>query len=546
MNIPRSARARSGRFHHEYPIMLALMVVVCVVLVRILAPEQTPDPRPFWDRVLASLLGLLQCFGIFVGGTLLLASVELIKQTAAGYQQRRIDRKRTRLAPLLRDAAAAATPANLAWVVRLLGDPHDTVRREALSASFTLLRTDPGLVTPRLRADLERAFLDEPGFARTLAETPPDASLVERVTLGAKLGAGTCEKRLAPVTSDPAELARWVETHRHLDENQEIQVSIGYDTGPLPWLVERGRFLALYLYIASTDLGRFQALVRRPPRDPNAAYGLLIRGDIIEVRFPGQARGRRLDYVFPLPPHLNEGNLTAFLRQLQLLNLGLLIACAEDGWRTLVPGAMPPWLDARRLALSRVYRQFERRFVAHLRRHDRHRDPDRIHRLLPADHAERVRAFQLYRLEECLYPEYSWVVPLYDPDTRWDRLLAPLRAVEAMMLHQGEVDQREATRGLDFIQQVRRLGYESSQALEQTLAGDEAPSGTGLPPDPFIDAAEEEATVSYLRRVTAALATREAAIEDLPDPAVFRRACAYYQIEGAEPPGRPREVSRRG
>src|SRR5262249_29370253 len=88
-----------------------------------------------------------------------------------------------------------------------------------------------------------------------------------------------------------------------------------------------------------------------------------------------------------------------------------------------------------------------------------------------------------------------------------------------------------------------------SQTVEETLTSQEvAPAGAALPlpPDPFIDAVEEEATVYYLRRVVAALGAHEAAIEDLPDPAVFRRACAYYQVEGVEQPGRPREVPRRG
>src|SRR5262249_17514992 len=142
--------------------------------------------------------------------------------------------------------------------------------------------------------------------------------LPELVTLGAKVGAGTAEKRIAPATSDPSCLARWLHGERDASRVQEVQISIGYDTGPLPAEAERGKFLALYLFIASTDLKRFQALTRKPPRDPNAAHGLLIRGDRVEVHYPGQANGRRLDYVFPLP-EMSEKNLAEFLRQVQLL-----------------------------------------------------------------------------------------------------------------------------------------------------------------------------------------------------------------------------------
>jgi hypothetical protein len=520
--------------------MLALIIVVCIFLVHLVNPKQPPAPRPLWDRVVASMLGVLQCVGVVVGAAVLVTSAELVKQTVARYQMRRIESRRARLQPLLRDAAGQASANNLTQVVRILADRDDSVRRQALGAAFTLLRSDPALGSnPRLRPRLEQALLEEPGFARTLADTPRDAPLMETVTLGAKLGAGTSEKRCAPVTSDPHELARWVEQHRR-DGNQEVQVSIGYDTGNLPYLEERGRFIALYLFISTTDLKRFMALQRCPPRDPNAAYGLLIRGDLVEVRYSGQSRGRRLDYVFPLPAGLSTGNLGGLFREIQLLNLGLLLACAEDAQRTLLPGEPPAWLDARRHGVARAYRDFERRLVALLRAHDRYREGDFIHRVAP-DHADRVRAFQLYRLEECLYPQYSWVVPLYDVDTRWDRLLAPLRAVEGMLLHQGEVPDRDVTRGAHFIGQVRQLGYQAAGNIEQALTNPEPASGGAVPADPFINPADEEATRHYLLRVGHALALQETWPEQVPDPATFRRAAAYYEVT-IEPPSHPHEV----
>jgi hypothetical protein len=519
-----------------------MILVACIAVVRLLGPEPPPDPRPVWDRVFASLLGLLQCFGVIVGAALLLASVEIIKQTAARYQMHRLESKRARLRPLLQDVRDHANAANLTRVARVLGDRDDTIRKQALAAAFTLLRADPTLAgNPRLRPRLEMALLEEPGFARTLADTPLASSLLERVTLGAKLGAGTAEKRCSPVTSDDYQLAQWVDEHRREDGCQEVQVSIGYDTGSLPFLEERGRFIALYLFISTTELGRFRALLRRPPRDPNAAYGLLIRGDVVEVRFAGQSRGHRLDYVFPLPARMSTGNLAGLIREIQLLNLGLLVACAEDSHRTLLPGVAPVWLDDRRRAVARCYRDFERRLVALLRKHDPYRQVEFIHPLAPGDHAERVRAFQVYRLEECLYPQYSWVVPLYDPDTRWDRLLAPLRAVEGMLLHQGEVPDRDVTRGMNFIGQVRHLGYETASAIDEALAAEVPVCGVAVPPDPFIDAAEEEATRCYLARVGQAIALRETWPEKVPDPLTFRRAAAYYEVTW-EVPACPREV----
>src|SRR5262245_6564189 len=388
----RLAQTRWGRHHQEHMVMLVMITIACIALIRLVGVEQPADTRALWDRVLASLLGMLQCFGLVIGVSVVLASVEVVKQTAARYQVRRIETKLARLESLSREAAEHASTANLARIVRLLKDSNETVRHRALAAAFALLRANPGLAQgAHTRAVLEQALLAAPGFARTLAETPPDADLLARVTLGAKLGAGTAEKRLAPVTSDAQELANWVDDHRGAAANPEVQVSVGYDTGSLPSLEERGRFLALYLFISTTDLKRFQALLRRPPRDPNAAYGLLIRGDVVEVRWPGQSRGHRLDYVFPFPVRLNRGNLAGLFREIQLLNLGLLTACVQDACRVLCwgSGEAPPWLDERRQAIARVWRDFERRLVALLRRHDRYRDALQIHRIVPADDAER-------------------------------------------------------------------------------------------------------------------------------------------------------------
>jgi hypothetical protein len=519
------SRHRAARLSHDYLMMLAMMLIVCLAVVRILTPDQASDPRPLWERLVSSLVGLLQCFGLCIGACILLASLEALKQTASRYAHRRVEKRRERLEPIVQDARDHATANELTRVVASLTDGNDLVRRHAFAAAYVILRHRPALnVSPHFSA-LERALLDEPGFARTLAETPPEEPLLPRVTLGAKLGAGSADKRLAPPTSDPAELAAWVEQHRREHDNPEVQVSVGYDTGSLPYLRERSRFVGLCLFIATTELGRFQALVRRPPRDPNAAYGLVIRGDVVEVRFPGQARGHRLDYVFPLPARLSAANLGGLFREVQLLNLGLLLACADDAARVLL--GPPAWLDARRRAAANAYRYFERRLVAILRRYDRLRDPEAIHPLVPSDHAERARAFLDYRLEECLYPQYSWVVPLYDPDTRWDRLLDPLRAVEGMLLHQG--DEGGVTVGAAFIRDVRVLADEAARAVEAALAGE--PAGPPAPPDPFLDPTEEEATRHYLRRVGTAVATAQAWPEDVADPETFRQAAEYYEVQ---------------
>jgi hypothetical protein len=540
----RPGHCRWGRHVPDSTVVLLTLLLGCVLVVNLYGRVPRPDPQTVWERMLTGALGFALCVGSVLGLILLGCAVGILRNLARSYHGRRLEARRTRLQPITQDARGHATVANLMQAASVLNDPDDEIKHQALAAAFILLRADPTLAgNPRLRDRLERALLDSPGFPRTLAESPADADLLQRVTLGAKVGAGTCEKHTPlHATSDPLELASWINIYTHHDRNQEVQVSIGYDTGNLPSLEERGRFIALYLFIATTDLQRFMALMRRPPRDPNAAYGLLIRGDVVEVRYPGQCRGRRLDYVFPLPARLSTANLAGLIREIQLLNLGLLVACAADAGRALLPGPAPAWLDARRQAIAGVYRDFERSLVSLLRRHDRYREPECIHKLAPADHVERVRAFRSYRLEECLYPHYSWVVPLYDADTRWDRLLEPLRAVEAMLLHQGEVPGREVTRGVSFIGQVRQLGYQTATAIEEMLAATELPVPTGaVPVDPFIDPKEESATRNYLAHVGTALALGWIWPEQLPDPETFRRAAAYYEVE-IDPVAFPREM----
>jgi hypothetical protein len=99
-----------------------------------------------------------------------------------------------------------------------------------------------------------------------------------------------------------------------------------------------------------------------------------------------------------------------------------------------------------------------------------------------------------------------------------------------MMLHQGEVYSGEETRGRHLIRRARQLGAMTIANLEEAMDYPEL-VGDDVPPDPFLDGADEEATKDYLRKVGEALARGHANAEDLPDPVTFRKAAAYYEIE---------------
>ncbi len=594
MNARQHPRCRCGRYHHESVVTAAVLLVVGLVVVKWLAGSNWSEGPSLWswEGALGAAFVCLSVLGLVIGlilvaflvfsawflfdlakaptpaarkavindfclfAFLCLSAVLMLLlllpvlvlfvplwlialgvEGVAWYRRTRTEKRLAALRTMAQGGGTGANAGHLQQAVKLLGNRDEGVRQQALQTAACLLRANPSLAaSASARARIRQALREQIGFLRALEESGAAAPLPALVTLGAKVGAGTIEKRISPATSDPARLARWLFEAKDDARPQEVQVSIGYDCGPLPSQVERGKFLALYLFVACTDLKRFQALARQPARDPNAAYGLLIRGDRVEVHYPGQACGRRLDYVFPLPSGLSEANLAEFLRQLQLLNLGMLLASAEESYRSCFPGEAPPGMDARTRAIAHAYRGFERKLVALLRRHDAHRDPDQVYPLEPADHAERQAALRTHRLEECLYPRYGWVVPLYGEDTSWDRLLPVLRAVEAMMLHQGSVEGQAVTRGQAFIRAVRLLGYETAAAIEEALARPDAqaPAATFL--DPFIDAGHEAATTAYLRAMTRAIQKGEVSREALPDPTTFRTASAYYRVEEAGVP----------
>src|SRR5262245_7789016 len=101
MNGRRVTLFRWGRAHHEHMMVLAMLVVVCIASIRLLNPEPPAESRQLWERVLISLFGLMQCFGLVIGVSLFLAFFEVVKQTAARYQARRVENKLARLEPIV-------------------------------------------------------------------------------------------------------------------------------------------------------------------------------------------------------------------------------------------------------------------------------------------------------------------------------------------------------------------------------------------------------------------------------------------------------------
>lgn len=524
----RVAVERRGQCQHEYLVLLALVLGGCLCVIHWLTPGSPGVDFWSWDGVRAACQGILSVLALLLGLPLFMMVAALTMDTVGRIRRTQTERHLATLRRLQR-AGMQASERDLRTALRFTRHRQADVRQQAVETALFLTHACASLGKSLVshRPAIERALRSELGFVQALSDqgTHP---LIALVTLGAKVGAGTEAKAIAQATSDPAELARWICSQESVRRSNEIQVSVGYDTGPIPSQTERARFLTLFLYIASTDLRRFQALTPRPQRDANAAYGLLIRGDRIDSRFRGQVRGKRLDYVFSLPRLMTPASWAEFLREIQLLNLGLLLASAEDSYRGFFQPEAPAWLDLRLRSIAGAYRTFERRFVALLRQYDEFRDSRQVHPLDRCDHRERVAAFRAYRLEECLYPQHPWVVPLYGIDGSWDRLLPVLRTVEGMLLHQGHVAGGTVTRGWQFIRDVRLTGYRSAMEIRELLDEAEPASPAAVHLDPFIDPQNEPATRYYLQAVHQSLAEGEVSLNQLPDPRTFLQASSYY------------------
>ncbi|MBI3999724.1 MAG: HEAT repeat domain-containing protein, partial [Candidatus Omnitrophica bacterium] len=430
--------------------------------------------------------------------------------------------------------------------LNLFRSQNQPLREAALITLSLFLSVNPNLRSFLLpyKNEIGEALTDHLGFPKAVQAKEADTPFTELITLGAKIGAGTGEKKIAPPDSDPSRLAQWIHQHRNGDKIQELQVSIGFDTSMLPSEEHRGKFIALFLFIAGTYLKDFQALVSNPKRDSGAAHSLLIRGDEVVVKLPGQAKGRRLDYIFNLSSEMTEKSLSEYLRQIQLFNLGLLLAAAEESYQLFFPDLTPPWMDPRTRALAEEYRRFERELVKLLRAYDRYLDPSLI-RLIsgePEDHRQRQEVFRKYRLEEALYPASRWLEELYSQTNfLWQRLLPVLLGIEGMMLNlratdevvvspkTGEAERRSI--GSKFIREVRALGYQTMEKMEALLSEGPLPKiPVKIQRDPFIDPQNEEATRSYLQKMADQMAQGGLSPAELPDPETFFKALAYYQI----------------
>jgi len=520
--------ARSERSSLEYSCMLGLLSLACLFPGGFMGQALLTNRADWsWSQVSICLLAPLctfsgACFSV------------VITNFVRDWPQERAKRRRHLLKQVEDRIRAGKTQTALKdfrQVQKLLADLDSQVSANALETLAQLVQVYPELresLEPS-RALIEKLMLPQLGFL-TAVKNRGYAPLAKLVTLGGKVGAGSGYKRIAPATTEPEMLAAWIVKHRTLAKSREVQVSVGYDTGTFPAQEQRGKFIALFLFIASTELKAFQALTYCPRRDPGAAYGLLIRGLVVQAKYSGQTEGKRLDYIFTLSPEMSESNLSVLLRQIQLLNLGMLLATAEDAHAVFFTGTRPASLDDSMSRLAEVYRNFERRFLRLLRTYDDHRQQAFVHPLDPKDHRERVAAFAKHRLEASLYPQYQWLIPLFSDDRKWDQLLPALRGLEGMMLHQGPVEDSTLTRGNQFIRDVRNLGFDVMHEIEEVLLGGGPPLPDKVRRDPFIDAQHEAATWDYLRKVGEALVEKRVSVNHLPDPDTFFKAAAYYGL----------------
>src|SRR5262249_9057244 len=100
---------RHGKHGLEPIILLSLLVFLALVFFRAFFHNE----QPLSKQLFSAFLGALQCFGFFLGLVVLLASAEMLKQTAARARARRLTHLLGWLSPWRADGRLPATPDDI-------------------------------------------------------------------------------------------------------------------------------------------------------------------------------------------------------------------------------------------------------------------------------------------------------------------------------------------------------------------------------------------------------------------------------------------------
>lgn len=348
--------------------------------------------------------------------------------------------------------------------------------------------------------------------------------ILEYVTLGAKLYPGSDDKASFTATTDHKTLASCIK--KNVLGPGELQISVGFDTEKGIYR-DRAKYIALALWIASTDLKNFQALDHAPPRDKGASYGLVIRGDRVESLNPINFPRTRLDYIFQVSEEIEEPDLARLIAIIRDLNMGLLLSTALRSFQR-GRARVSPKIPLENCAIIYGYEAFERNLVRLLRKYDRLKEPDRIYKV-PGQNSEdrvRFRVLQEHHLEEALYPDQKWVHDLYEDSVPgWNRLLRKLRGIEGVMLHL-EADEDEVPIGIQFINEVRELLFESATSIHDIVEGraDLSKYPDVLPPeqDPFVDPEDPEQSERYTGKMSGLVLNKDVSRKSLLMPEMLK------------------------
>ncbi len=437
--------------------------------------------------------------------------------------------------------------SDLSSILDSLKDKDPKIREEALITLNDLVITNPSLrnleVYKAEKETVKDTLLSYLNFIKPVIETP--RALIDKlVTLEVGIVSLDGQKETRFATSNILKLVDWVIQNRTGRGMEHLRVIVNYDTGSFVSQVERGRFIALFLYLENSARSPtfFSLGPVSPNADPHESYGHFFQ----RYRIGGE---RNLSYLFRLSTAVVETEETLEskeslrtrvydrLEQVQLLNLGLLLASAEDSYKVFFPGESPFGNDVKLKLIAQLYRAFERRFVSFLREYNRFRNPDSILSLkeAPQIYQERRKAFENYFLEEALFPFYSWLYPVKDSQ---DRLLPLFRAIEGMELQDDlsktlwDIESNFVV-GREFVERSAEIGDEFQRAMKRILSNKlltsneftseflEAFDDAAKFFDPFMDTRTTEnkmATLHYLEKVVEGLNQKLISPAELPVP----------------------------
>ncbi len=385
----------------------------------------------------------------------------------------------------VRTSESFASEVNLKLVLNQLQHKETAVRQLALAVVADFISINSSLKNLKSYQEnagqIKKGLVNQLPFIKTVLRETPAIALRDLVALDVTLYTPEGKKESEFASSSTTYLVdEIIKTKKSQRSNANIQVSLEYDTGTLPSQIERGRFISLYLYLENRilrpDFYRMDPVTKEGKEKYD--HGNIFRRNEGRLSYLFRLASAVIQTEETLKKKKLKGRLEHKLNKIQLLNLGMLLASAEDSYRIFFTEEIPFWGkgDPAIRNLAQVYRAFERQFVRLLREYNHYRNPESVEDIIGpvAYHEERIQALDKYLLEEILFPTHSWLIPEVGQIDPLNQLLPFFRRLEGAELNTDEgknpVLGNALSVGEEFIHRMEEIGDEFYIAAIQVLS----------------------------------------------------------------------------